>query len=269
MKLWLVYDKFEAERNRRYINFYFEKCREKGVELSLQIVEDGIDFSHLPDAAIVRTMNFPLSEKLESLGVKVHNSSFISRIANDKWNTYTYLSQKGIPLPETFLVTDTFTPPYYPIVLKPAGGKGGKNVEIIENAEQYLDYRARVPQKTVAQRLVSDKGKDLRVYIVGNKIIKAMLRNSDTDFRSNFCLGGNACVYELSPSERLAVQQVIDCFDISYAGLDFIFDKGKIIFNEMEDVVGARMLYTHTDIDIVDIYINFIISNTVLTKKTQ
>lgn len=266
MKLWLVYDKFEAERNRRYINFYFEKCKEKNIDLSLQIVEDGIDFDNLPDCAIVRIMNPELSARLESMGVRVCNSSFISRIANDKWNTYEYLKSKGIRLPETFLVTDDFTPPYYPMVLKPCMGKGGRDVEIVNNYEEFLQYRKKVCEKTIAQRLVSDKGRDLRVYVVGNCIIKAMLRVSDSDFRSNFCLGGAAFEYELSDWERAEIQKIIAQFDISYAGLDFIFDEGKIIFNEMEDVVGARMLYTHTDIDIVEIYINYLISHTVLTQ---
>ncbi len=266
MKLWLVYDAFEAERNRRYIDFYFEKCREKNIDLKLVIVEDGIDFTRLPDAAIVRTMNPKLSEKLESMGVEVYNSSFISRIANDKWNTYCYLKDKNIRLPETFLVTESFVPPYYPMVLKPAGGKGGKDVEIVNNYCEFCAYNERVKGKIIAQRVVSDKGRDLRVYVVGNRIIKAMLRVSENDFRSNFCLGGKAMEYDLSEWEKAEIQKVIDQFDIAYAGLDFIFDEGKIIFNEMEDVVGARMLYTYTDIDIVDIYLNFIITHTVLTK---
>ena len=262
MKLWLVYDSFEAERNRRYINFYFEKCKEKNIELSLQIIENGIDFENLPDVAIVRTMNPSLSEKLEQAGVKVLNSSFVSRIANDKWNTYCYLNQKGIRLPETFLVTEDFVPPYYPIVLKPAHGKGGRDVEMVNGYDEFIDYTKRVKEKTIAQMPVSDKGKDLRVYVIGNRIIKAMLRQSKKDFRSNFCLGGEASVYELSDWEKEEIYKVIDCFEVAYAGFDFIFHQGKIIFNEMEDVVGARMLYTYTDIDIVDEYLNFIISLT-------
>lgn len=265
MKLWLVYDSFEAERNRRYIDFYFEKCKEKGIAIELVIVEHGIDFSHLPDVAIVRTMNPALSEKLEEMGVKVCNNSFISRIANDKWNTYEYLKSKGVRLVETFLVTNDFVPPYYPMVLKPCMGKGGRDVEIVNNYEEFLAYCQRVTEKTIAQRVVSDKGKDLRVYVVGNRIVKAMLRISESDFRSNFCLGGRAEEYNLSSEEVKEIESIIAQFDISYAGLDFIFDYGKIIFNEMEDVVGARMLYTHTDIDIVDIYLNFLISHTNLT----
>ena len=266
MKLWLIYDQYEAERNRRYIDFYFEKCKEKNIEIELKIVEDGICFDNLPHIAIVRTMNPDLSEKLEECGVRVCNNSFISRTANDKWNTYTYLKEKGIRLPETFLVTDDFIPPYYPMVLKPCMGKGGRDVEIVNNYEEFTLYKNRVKEKTIAQRVVSDKGKDLRVYVVGNRIIKAMLRESEEDFRSNFCLGGKASCYELNELEKEEIEKVIACFSIDYAGLDFIFDQGKIIFNEMEDVVGARMLYTYTDIDIVEIYLNFLIKHTVLTK---
>ncbi len=261
MKIWLIYDKFEAERNRRYIDFYFEKCKEKKAELYLKIVEDGIDFSDLPDAAIVRCMMPSLSEKLEGLGVKVFNSSFISRVANDKWNTYEYLKKHGVRLVETYLVSEDFVPPFYPMVLKPACGKGGRDVEIVKSFEEFSEYCKRVGEKKIAQRVVSDKGRDLRIYVVGNKIIKGMLRVSENDFRSNFCLGGKAIEYDLSKEEREETEKIISLFDIGYVGLDFIFDNGKIIFNEMEDVVGARMLYTHTDIDIVDIYLDFIISH--------
>ena len=40
------------------------------------------------------------------------------------------------------------------------------------------------------------------------------------------------------------------------AGIDFIIDKnGEFVFNEIEDVVGSRMLYkTHPDMDILDIF---------------
>lgn len=262
MKLWLIYDQYEAERNSRYIDFYFEKCKKKNIDLELVIVEKGVSLVSLPDAAIVRTMNPELSEALEKMGVRVYNSSFISRIANDKMNTYNYLKDKGVGLVETYLVTESFVPPFYPMVLKPARGKGGRDVEIINNYDEFISYKKRVCEKTIAQRVVTDKGKDLRIYVVGNKIIKGMLRVSETDFRSNFCLGGRAEEYSLSAEESALVQQVIDQFDIGYAGLDFIFDNGKMVFNEMEDVVGARMLYAHTDIDIVEIYLNFIISNT-------
>lgn len=43
-------------------------------------------------------------------------------------------------------------------------------------------------------------------------------------------------------------------------GIDFLIDEnGEFLFNEIEDVVGARMLYQLTDINLVGKYLEFII----------
>ncbi len=258
MKLWLIYEKGEVKRNERYIGFYREKCEAKNIDLKLVVLEDGLDFTDLPDAAVMRAGRWDISARLEKMGVKVFNNSQLSFVANDKWETYKYLSERGVKTLETYEVTEDFVPPFYPMVIKPRGGKGGKNVEIINSYDEFVNYRSRVSEKCIAQEVCSDVGKDVRVYVVGNKIIAAMLRSSEDDFRSNFCLGGNASRYELSPEEEETVKNVIRHFDTGFAGFDFIFDNGKMIFNEIEDAAGARMLYTHTDIDIVEIYLDFI-----------
>jgi glutathione synthase/RimK-type ligase-like ATP-grasp enzyme len=89
-------------------------------------------------------------------------------------------------------------------------------------------------------------------------MITAMIRVSTNDFRSNYCLGGMVYPYSLSKEERKMVEEVIDQFEFGMVGIDFIFHNGKMVFNEIEDVVGARMLYEHTNIDIVKEYVNFI-----------
>ena len=43
-----------------------------------------------------------------------------------------------------------------------------------------------------------------------------------------------------------------------YYGIDFVFDGGQPVFNEIEDTVGARMVYSVTDIDILDLYCDYI-----------
>lgn len=90
-----------------------------------------------------------------------------------------------------------------------------------------------------------------------------MLRISDKDFRSNFCLGGMAEVYNLSDEEVEKVEKVIRLFDFDFVGIDFIFNNGKMVFNEIEDVVGSRMVYTYTNIDIVEMYVDYILEKVV------
>ena len=85
-----------------------------------------------------------------------------------------------------------------------------------------------------------------------------MLRSSQNDFRSNFSLGGSASVYTLSAEEKEMVTRLTEGLDIGHCGIDFIFDNGEPVFNEIEDVVGSRMLYKYTDIDVVEEYVEYI-----------
>ena len=65
-------------------------------------------------------------------------------------------------------------------------------------------------------------------------------------------------MYELSSEETGLVKEIISELDIGMAGVDFIFHHGRPVFNEIEDMVGARMLYALTDDNIVDTYVSYI-----------
>ncbi len=39
------------------------------------------------------------------------------------------------------------------------------------------------------------------------------------------------------------------------AGVDLLYDQGRPVIGEVEDVVGSRMLYQTSDIDIVSLYL--------------
>ena len=111
----------------------------------------------------------------------------------------------------------------------------------------------------VAQEKVGNRNSDLRVYVIGNKILASVLRESNEGFRANFSLGGNVSLYDLSDDEKKLINNIIDLFDFDMVGIDFILDdNGNLVFNEIEDVVGARMLYQCSDIDIVKEYLSYI-----------
>ena len=64
--------------------------------------------------------------------------------------------------------------------------------------------------------------------------------------------------YELSASEQALVLKIASLLKFDYIGIDFVFNEGKIVFNEIEDSVGARMVYEKTDIDILRLYCDYI-----------
>ena len=128
--------------------------------------------------------------------------------------------------------------------------------------EEYLNLQGRLAgRRSLLQKPASDVGKDLRVYVIGNQVVAAILRTSKTDFRSNFSLGGEAAPYRLLAAEEKIVYQILEALPIDFGGIDFIFHHGRLIFNEIEDVVGARMLYACTDVDVVELFISHILKN--------
>lgn len=263
MVAWLVYEKAGAERNSRFIDFHIEEGRKRGVEFQLILCDDGLP-EGTPAFAIVRAMRPDISRELEARGVAVFNNSHVSEICNNKARTYEYLHSHNIPVIPWVSATQEDTPPLvenYPVVIKPCCGHGGANVTLIRNDEEYAKARQEIaPDEYVIQPLATTIGRDMRVYIIGNKPIAAVLRTADGDFRSNFSLGGKVEAMTLSEEERALISRVCEVFDFCLAGVDIMYHEGKPVINEIEDVVGCRMLYkTHPDIDVVPLYIDHIL----------
>lgn len=278
----LIYNRPEAEPNKNYIGFYRRACTRRGVDFLVLYKED-IDsgITPLPQQgfAINRTRDLSLTKALEAKGIPVFNNSTVTLLGNDKLAALHYMEEAGLPVLRTAEHPEDLD--CYPIIMKSRDGHGGTEVFLLHSPEeaavcqqQALRARARLASSTtdasatadnpgirwIYQEMADTPGKDLRVYITGNRITAAMLRTSITDFRSNFCLGGKASVYTLSPEEEAIVKKTMSGLSIGHCGMDFLFHNGHLIFNELEDVVGSRMLYTYTDIDVVDDYIRYILS---------
>lgn len=254
---WIIYNKEDAKRNERYIKWHIDKFKAEDIELEL-VFTDEINFEFLPGFAIVRAIRPDITRKLEKAGVKCFNNSFVSEICNDKAKSYMYVSENGVEVLPTYYSIDEIRE--FPVVIKPKNSHGGDRVKIAESHKELMSIMPLYEGNNyVMQAVANNPGKDVRVYVMGNKIIAAMLRKSEDDFRSNFCLGGSASVYNLNSEETDTVRKVIELFDFDFVGIDFVFNNGKMIFNEIEDVVGSRMLYTYTDIDVADLYVKYIL----------
>lgn len=113
----------------------------------------------------------------------------------------------------------------------------------------------------IQEQILSDS-KDVRVYILGNQIYQGILRQGVKDFRSNFSLGGRTEVYSFSKEEREYIEKFLCAFRgeiLGLAGLDFMIDReGRLIFNELEEMAGCRMLYQNTEGDVVEDYVRWL-----------
>lgn len=288
MKAWMVYAKADAIKNERYIQFYQEEGKLRGIDFEVIFLEElTFGISHqswymkyqgkliqAPEFAVCRTIYPLLSSQLESMGIPVFNNAYVARICNDKALTYQLIAQLGIPMVETTfcrgnelerrLIEQEYS---NPVVFKAVAGHGGSQVFLYDKNSDERTEQVKVIKDGLAgsdfvmQPLTGSRHQDLRVYVIGKEIVAAVLRTAREGFKSNFSLGGQVELYSLKEKERELVDQIIQLFDFGLVGIDFIIgDDGELIFNEIEDVVGARMLYQCSDINLVGRYLDEIIS---------
>ena len=271
MRGWLIYEKENIQRNKRFVEFFMEAAEKREVALSLITTEEiafGVKGGALflqpekPDFAVVRCMRPDLSRHLEKMGVKVFNNAHVSEICNDKQKTHSFFIENGFPCLDTaFVRPDCPRHPFdYPVVVKASGGCGGRQVYLCPDEKSYLENLQKIfPDTAVVQPLCDTPGRDVRAYMLGDQLIQAMERYSDGDFRSNFGLHGLARPTELTEEMRFFVEKAARLLDVSLVGVDFVFHQGKPYLNEIEDAVGTRMLYQFTDVQIVEEYMDLIL----------
>ncbi|GGP13634.1 ATP-grasp domain-containing protein [Oceanobacillus neutriphilus] len=277
MNGWLIYTEADSIRNKSYIDWFIDEAKKQSIDLALLLREDisvGIQKNKQiiyekqeeihADFAVVRTMDPLLNKQLEQMGITVFNNAVISETFNHKAHGYLAMQKLGIPVPESYFfpgkIIPSSLPLDFPFVAKAANGKGGDQVTMIYNQQEWEKYQKSCTEDFLLQSPENiQPGKDLRVFIINKKIIAAVLRTNTNDFRANYSLGGTASLYTLNKTEIKTIQKIIDAYDFGLAGIDFMFTKeGKLIFNEIEDAVGSRTLSMLTDINILEAYISYI-----------
>lgn len=265
MELWTIYRKEDAIRNQRFIDYLNRACEKYKIKFVLKFWED-FPFEGRPDVVINRTNDFLISEYFEKRNIRCFNSSSLTKIANDKNLCYQYMASNNIRIQRVF--NDISKISSFPVVFKNPLGRGGNEVFLINDLDELKLKIKEYPYYTIQEFLKAKMPRDLRVYVIGNKIIKGLVRIGTHDFRANYSLSKQAKIYNFKDEELNYIQRIIDLFDVDYAGFDFLLDDdNNLIFNEIEDSVGARALYELTDVDIATLYIEYIYTQLVKEKE--
>lgn len=268
---WLIYDAEGRARNGWFIEQLVQYASSCGVCLEVVDAEafcfgvrNGGCFAEpfegkRPDFVLVRTI-FPLiQEILEHLEIPAYNSAKVSSVCNDKRRTHAFFARGTVPMAESFFCSrrcfdaDRYG---YPAVLKLASGHGGREVFLVQNREEALALLPALSEDAFLLQEPVDQGRDVRVYLLDGRVLAAVERTSETDFRSNFSLGGKVRLFAPDESMLKVVEEVKSSLDPLFVGVDFTFRKGEPLLNEIEDVVGTRMLYKLTDLPVHRLFLD-------------
>ncbi len=263
MKAAILYDEERLARNVKFAEMLTDACRKHGLTASTLLKEE-LDFDDLPDLVIRRCVDDELTERLERHGVYVANSSAVSRIANDKGETYRFFSANGIKMCETLSFDELpeNCPMPFPCVLKAADGHGGTQVFKAENGTEYENARTALKSiRSIVQPFLPCASSDVRAYMLGGRLLCAVKRTAEEGFKSNFSLGGKVRPYILSATENALVEQVSSLLAADFVGIDFFPNGDAPILNEVEDVVGTRMLYSLGLCDAAEVLVSYLVYN--------
>lgn len=265
---WLVYDEEGAVRNSDYISMHREKAPQFHINLQLVMVselEEKIK-EEKPDFVIFRSICPEWTKRLENEGIFCFNNSKVSEICNDKGKTIEYIKENTnglVPTLDTMRyhaeeLTEEFLSEHENCVIKAVAGHGGKQVFTTEDAFERI--KAGIGAQDFIVQPIYKSGEDIRVYVIGRKIIASVKRTPKEGIKSNFSLGGIVESFELNEKQIDIVNQITSLFDFGLVGIDFFYSDGEIVFNEIEDVVGARMLYQcYPEMDLLNEYFSFIV----------
>lgn len=149
--------------------------------------------------------------QFEMMGVYCLNESVAISRSRDKLRALQILARKGVGMPVTGFAHSTKMSGELikivggaPLVIKLLEGTQGKGVVLAETqqaAESVIDAFRDLDEYFLVQEFIKEAyGADIRCFVVGGKVVAAMMRKAKVgEFRSNLHRGGSAVKVKLTP----------------------------------------------------------------------
>ena len=109
------------------------------------------------------------------------------------------------------------------------------------------------------QRFVVHDGFDLRAFVLGDRVLAAMRRRHDSDWRTNIARGAQPVVHEPSALETDLAVRAAESIGAPIAGVDLLRGRdGRMYVLEVNAVPGWRALTKTTGVDIAVELLRFV-----------
>lgn len=237
----------------------------------------------LPDFIIPRTGSdttyyaFSVIRQLQHLGTYVCNDANAIYSVKDKLYMHQLLARSKLSSPKTMLAKFPIAPEVvkreigFPLVIKNVTGTQGKGIYLCESESKFVDvmelvYSNNNKANIILQEFIQNShGRDLRVFVVGGKVVACMKRSSSSSFKANYSKGANVEAFELTPEIEWLSTEAAKLFNLDIAGIDLLFDKDEFKICEansspgfigLEQVVGKVIAESIIDYILVKIGLN-------------
>ncbi len=208
--------------------------------------------------------------QFEQMDVYTPNSANGISNSRDKLRSLQILSKHDIGIPLTAFVRDRkdALPAIErvggaPVVIKVLEGTQGIGVILAETnkvAEAIIETLQGAKQNVLIQQFVSEsKGKDVRAFVVGDRVVAAMRRVAQgSEFRSNVHRGGRTEAITLPPEYEETAVRAAQILGLRVAGVDLLESNAGPQVMEVNSSPGLEGIETATGLDIAGAVVDYI-----------
>ena len=208
--------------------------------------------------------------QFEMMGVYSVNESIAISRSRDKLRSLQLLAREGIGLPVTGYAHSTmYTGDLIsvvngaPLVIKLLEGTQGIGVVLAETnkaAESVIEAFRGLKANILVQEYIKEAGgADLRCFVVGNRVVGAMMRQGKAgEFRSNLHRGGSASVIKITPEERSTAVRSANIMGLNVCGVDLLRSNHGPVVMEVNSSPGLQGIEAATEKDIAGMIIKYI-----------
>lgn len=218
------------------------------------------------DFAILWDKDVRLGYQLEKLGIRVFNPPASIEICDDKSLTHIALGGK-LPMPPTVTVPITYKYVGYgdmeflrraadhlglPLVIKECRGSFGKQVYLANTVKEAAEIiAAHEATPMLLQKAITESfGRDIRLYVAGEKVIAGMMRSNARDFRANIANGGQSEAYTPSADEAELAVSAVKLLGLDFAGVDILQSSGGPLICEVNSNAHFHGMESCTGVDV-------------------
>jgi len=230
------------------------------------------------DAVMVRTMpagsleqvvfRMDALHRIQARGVVVLNPPAAIEACVDKYLASAKVQAAGMRVPPTIACQhadagmEAFARLGGDVVVKPLFGSEGRGmVRITDGETAWRVFRTLERLQTVlyVQQFIRHPGWDLRVFLIGSKVVAAMRRYARDDWRTNVAQGGKAEAVDVTSNQRLLALKAMQAVHAQVAGVDLMQGPdAEWYVLEVNAVPGWRALAPATGIDVATAMVRFL-----------
>ena len=203
-----------------------------------------------------------ITRQFESMGIRVLNAAEPIKRSRDKLLASQLFVRHGLSMPVTGFASSPLDTKDLikmvggaPLILKLLEGAQGRGVVLAETqkaAESVINAMKSLNANLQVQEFIKEAGgKDLRCFVIGNKVVSAIERTAAVgDFRSNIHQGGSAQAVRIRPEERKLAVAATRALGLDVAGVDIIrLERGPLLL-EVNSSPGLEGIETATGKDL-------------------